>query len=124
MCTSRVSTADVNSAGLANPYAGKRSAARATNLDAPLLGNAIDLNPFLTTATADGTAHEQCAGRREPYWSDRHRSGREPRSRDGFGTCSLGRDRRHLRCRWHADLDRSLHRGRRWPARPAAAADR
>lgn len=45
------STADVNSAGLANPNSGKRSAARATNLDAPLLGNAIDLNPLLTTAT-------------------------------------------------------------------------
>lgn len=45
------STADVNSAGLGNPYSGKRSAARGTNLDAPLLGNAIDLNPILTTAT-------------------------------------------------------------------------
>ena len=46
-----VSTADVNSTGLTDPNAGKRSAARATNLDAPLLGNAIDLNPLLTTAT-------------------------------------------------------------------------
>ena len=45
-------TSDVNSAGLAAPYAGKRSGARATNIDAPLLGNAIDiLNPLLSTAT-------------------------------------------------------------------------
>ncbi len=43
------SKALVNSAGLAAPYAGKRSAARATQADASLIGGAIPLN-VLTTA--------------------------------------------------------------------------
>ena len=43
------SKAQVNSQGLGAPYAGKRSAARATQVDASLLGNAIPLN-LLTTA--------------------------------------------------------------------------
>jgi hypothetical protein len=40
----------VNSAGLAAPYAGKRSAARAANVDAPVLGGAIDLSGLLVEA--------------------------------------------------------------------------
>ncbi|MEY2399421.1 MAG: hypothetical protein QOJ00_2595 [Actinomycetota bacterium] len=43
------SKALVNSAGLGSPYAGKRSAARATNADASLIGGAIPLN-LVTTA--------------------------------------------------------------------------
>jgi len=45
-----VSDAQVNSTGLTG-QADKRSSARATNLDAPLLAAAIDLNPLLTTAS-------------------------------------------------------------------------
>lgn len=44
------STALVNSAGLAAPYAGKRSAARAANLDAPLIGGALDLSDLIVEA--------------------------------------------------------------------------
>ena len=40
----------VKSDGLAAPYAGKRSAARAANVDAPLIGAAIDLSGLLVQA--------------------------------------------------------------------------
>ncbi|HUR78924.1 MAG TPA: hypothetical protein VMZ22_13330 [Acidimicrobiales bacterium] len=45
------STARVQSSGLgAGPYQGKRSAARAANLDAPLLGGAVDLSGLIVEA--------------------------------------------------------------------------
>lgn len=44
------SKALVNSAGLAAPYASKRSAARAANVDAPLLGGGLDLSGLLVAA--------------------------------------------------------------------------
>ncbi len=44
------SKALVNSSGLSAPYASKRSAARAANVDAPVLGGAIDLSNLLVAA--------------------------------------------------------------------------
>ncbi|MDP1792953.1 MAG: hypothetical protein Q8K63_02350 [Acidimicrobiales bacterium] len=44
------SAANVNSAGLAAPNAGKRSQARAANVDAPLIGGALDLSGLIVEA--------------------------------------------------------------------------